>query len=231
MIDASHIAEDGSVSVPVPLEIIELQGDANSIPVSFAIVDGETGTLDDADFSAPILVAVDIVPPVAAVTAPSQDAPLLVKGTIEGIRPGDNLNVLLNNSVDENFKYSLDTSFLQINENTETVTVDASLLPAGLLITGATYNAVDGTVEFEWSLDLTAAISVAAASTDDPQPTFVADDPRAVFEVQASTADLVGNPAASSSRNEFIIGSVDSILPADAVNDRAEHQGAVNRQE
>jgi hypothetical protein len=101
-----------------------------------------------------------------------------VKGTIQGIRPGDNLNVLLNNSVDENFKYSLDTSFLQINEDTETVTVDDSLLPAGLLITGATYNAVDGTVEFEWALDLTAAISVAASATDDPQPTFVVDEPR-----------------------------------------------------
>ncbi|NRP37342.1 hypothetical protein XMD579_002184 [Marinobacterium sp. xm-d-579] len=219
VIDASHIAEDGSISVPVPMEIIELQGDANSIPVSFAIAASETQVWQEADFSAPILVAVDIVPPVAEVTAPSSDAPLLVKGSIEGIRPGDNLNVLLNNSLDDSFKYSLDTSFLQIVDGA--VVINDSLLPAGLTVNSATYNTVDGTVEFEWSLDLTEAISVAAAESEDPQPTFVVDDPRAVFEVQASTADLVGNPAESSSRNDFIIGSVDNILPATAATERA----------
>ncbi|NRP58284.1 MULTISPECIES: Ig-like domain-containing protein [unclassified Marinobacterium] len=224
VIDVSHIAEDGSISVPVPMEIIKLQGDADSIPVSFAIAASETQVWQEADFSAPILVAVDIVPPVAAVSAPTFDAPLLVNGSIEGIRPGDKLNVLLNNSADDSFKYSLDTSFLEIIDGVVSIK-EGKVPPSGFSVdvSAITYNSADGTLSFAWSLDLTQAIAVSHSidSEGNKLPTFVVDDPRAVFEVQASTADLVGNPAESSSRNEFIIGSVDNILPATAATERA----------
>ncbi|MEL0212322.1 MAG: hypothetical protein VW891_17375, partial [Novosphingobium sp.] len=144
------------------------------------------------------------------------------------------------NSADEHFNYALSTDFLDAYaaaiaggaDQAAALAAIADQIPAGLSVSNITQQIASGTWSFDWSLDLTEAISVAEQSAEaaaieagesyTPVATFTADDERSVFQVQASTADLVGNADADDARNEVIIGSVDNIV------DSAEEQSAMD---
>ncbi|WP_340245350.1 beta strand repeat-containing protein, partial [Roseobacter sp. HKCCA2468] len=265
VITEADIDADGNVRVPVPLNVIEKQGDASEVAVRNAIIpagatneDGSPKTeVTEDDYQAPVLLTVDIIPPQTTVAAPDAAAPFVTRGDVEGIRGGDDLNILLNNSADEQFKYALNTNFLDEYETLYTSKLAEELagavdpsnptvaernaaeaaaeahalanmsgVPAGLQVSNVAQDAASGTWTFDWSLDLTQAISVAEAAAQaaaeaagesyTPLPTFTADDERSVFQVQASTADLVGNADADDARNEVIIGSVNDIVDSPA---------------
>jgi hypothetical protein len=276
VITEANIDADGNVRVPVPLDVIQKQGDATEVAVRNAIIPAgatnEDGTpkteVTEDDYQAPVLLTVDIIPPQTTVAAPDAAAPFVTRGDVEGIRSGDDLNILLNNSADEHFKYALSTDFLGEYETLYAaklaeVLVDAvdpsnptvaersaaeaaaeahalanlSSVPAGLQVTNVAQDAASGTWTFDWSLDLTQAISVAEAAAQaaaeaagesyTPVATFTANDARSVFQVQASTADLVGNADADDARNEVIIGSVDDIV--DSPEEQKVMDQALNR--
>jgi len=71
VITAEHVDENGNVRVPVPLSVIEKQGDATEVAVRNAIIpagatneDGSPKiTVTEDDYQAPVLLTVDIIPP------------------------------------------------------------------------------------------------------------------------------------------------------------------------
>ncbi|MFZ9261378.1 MAG: Ig-like domain-containing protein, partial [Limnohabitans sp.] len=230
VVTAEMLGAGGQAMIPVPIAVIEKQGDAKEVAVSTAVLAAGSSQAEPAvsDYTAPVLLAVDIVPPEVLVTAPAATSPLLVTGGAKGMNVGDDLNVLLNNSQDLSYKYALSTDFLTTYQSAYAAAIAAGqgagsaaaagqaamapLLPPGLAVSNITRDMNSDTYAFNWSLDLTQAISVAQQDQATPQPTFVANDERSVFQVQASSADLVGNADAEDSRNEFIIGTVSDVV-------------------
>ncbi|MEL0212323.1 MAG: hypothetical protein VW891_17380, partial [Novosphingobium sp.] len=85
------------------------------IPAGSVDDDGNAITTPaESDYRAPVLLTVDIIPPQTTVEPPTNATPFVTAGAVEGIRGGDDVNVLLNNSTDEHFKYALSTAFLDL---------------------------------------------------------------------------------------------------------------------
>ncbi|NRP10607.1 Lectin C-type domain protein [Marinobacterium sp. xm-g-48] len=220
VVTADDVAEDGAVTVPVSIDAIALQMDSKEVPIRTAVIKPDAVDIEgnpvtapsESDFTAPVLLQVDIIPPETTVEAPTAETPFEVSGAIEGLNAGDDFFILINNSADERFKYKVESTFLG-DEDAE--------LPAGLSLENIVYDEIGDTWAFDWSFDLTQAISVAelAAAEADPDytpvPTFSEESETAVFQVDAATSDLVGNAAEDNSRNEFIIGTASDLVDSD----------------
>jgi hypothetical protein len=190
VVTSEMVAQGG---VPVPQEVVVAQGDANDIAVRVAMTESTVTTAPtSAAFSAPVLIAVDVVPPQVAVgtTTPTSNGSFVLTGTAVDVALGDQFTVLVNNN--NATKY-----VLSVGAPGVTLTVD----PQTQKITG-------------WSLDLAVAVPEGASA-----PAFLSNSGKSVFQVDASTGDLVGNSNSESKRNEVIIDTVANVVDTAAEQD------------